>query len=110
MKNMNCEKCDADPLWRHSESLPSSLMRSLFVRVLIAFFRIHRFLSGRMFTDQRVWFRMIGSELVPGYRLSWLSFINRHYICFTRIRRFRWHRSSLFHGMNVKYRRSKINN
>lgn len=36
--------------------------------------------------------------------------INRHYICFTRIRRFRWHRSSLFHGMNVKYRRSKINN
>ena len=67
----------------HSESLPSSLMRSLFVRVLIAFFRIHRFLSGRMFTDQRVWFRMIGSELVPGYRLSWFSFFNRHYICFT---------------------------
>lgn len=37
-------------------------------------FRIHRFLSRRMFTDQRVWFRMIGSELVPGYRLSRLSF------------------------------------
>jgi hypothetical protein len=65
--------------------------------ILIAPFRIQRFLFGFMFADQRIRFRVIGTQLVPGYGPIAITFFNGNDAGFTWIGRSGWHSSSFFY-------------
>ncbi len=72
-------------------------------------FSLHRFLSRRMFTDQRVWFRMIALSwyqvtVCPGFPFSIVTIMLHEDKAVSLASFF------LISRDDVKYRRSKINN
>jgi len=68
-----------------------------YVGIFVAPFRIQRFLFSLVFTDQRVRFWVIGTQLLPGHSVTCLAFFNGYNARFTRIGRSGWHSSSFFY-------------